>query len=382
MALILGTSGNDTRVGTTGDDTIRLFGGNDLGRGRGGGDTIYGGFGRDSLEGDNGDDRLYGGGDNDRLIGGNGDDRLWGGGGHDTLWAGAGDDRLSGDDGNDLLLVSGGGATDIAFGGNGHDRISGDQIDSFVAHGDSGNDEIEVGSGTLHGDAGNDALGVTYGGVAYGGAGHDRLDSNTWYGTAEGFGGSGNDRLDEWAIAHGGNGDDLIIGGEERYQGYVEGTLFGDAGKDLILGGGPDTVYGGAGNDALQGGQVWGGAGTDTFRFRGAHPDRYGPDSGYVWSNTIVRDFQANENILTTGQRLSSGDSYGIDGIYDVTLVPITREDISFSRSGNNLVLSTPSHPDSSGGMASSSMTLVGFFSNGFTYVTIDGQTVDVPGSA
>ncbi len=33
----------------------------------------------------------------------------------------------------------------------------------------------------------------------------------------------------------------------------------------------------------------------------------------------MVRDFQANENILTSGQRLSTGDSYGIDGIDDVT---------------------------------------------------------------
>ena len=374
MAIINGTTGNDSRIGTAGNDLITLFAGNDKGYGQNGNDMLFGGSGADSL---------YGGSGNDRLEGGISLDTLWGGGGHDTLRASAGNDRLYGEDGNDLILVSGDGVLPLralAFGGNGQDRISGDGSAGFVARGGSGHDDIEVGTGTVHGDSGSDILGVTYGGLAYGGADSDHMVSNTWYGTAEGFGGSGNDRLEEWSIAHGGDGDDLLVGSEERYHSYLEGTLFGDIGKDLILGGGPDTVYGGSGNDTLQGGQVWGGSGTDTFRFRGAHSDVYGADSGYVPSSTIVRDLQANESILTTGQRLSTGDSYGSDGIYNATLVPITRQDIAFTRSGNNLLLSTPGHPDSSGGMASSSMTLVGFFSNGFTYVTIDGHTVNVTG--
>src|ERR671918_237630 len=125
MAIINGTSGNDTLSGTAGDDTINGFGGNDLflAGSTGGDDLFYGGTGSDSIEfreratsavvvdfrtgtitggssgtisfinvervlGGNFDDILTGDAAGQNLTGRFGADTLWGGGGVDTLWGG------------------------------------------------------------------------------------------------------------------------------------------------------------------------------------------------------------------------------------------------------------------------------------------------------
>lgn len=95
MAIITGTSGNDTVTTTSssfgpqttaGNDSVDALGGNDLVRGGGGLDTLVGGSGNDSLFGDN---------DNDFLQGGDGDDELFGGAGNDIMDGGAGFDLVS-----------------------------------------------------------------------------------------------------------------------------------------------------------------------------------------------------------------------------------------------------------------------------------------------
>ncbi|MFO1068191.1 MAG: calcium-binding protein [Geminicoccaceae bacterium] len=141
MAVISGTSGNDTRIGSNAGDIIATGNGNDLifalqghdtARGDNGNDTawggdgrdwLYGGTGRDSLFGDAAGDRLDGGTDNDLLNGGTGDDTVWGGNGADQAWGADGDDSLYGGNGADL--VGGGDGDDLLQGGAGNDSLRG-----------------------------------------------------------------------------------------------------------------------------------------------------------------------------------------------------------------------------------------------------------------
>lgn len=76
----LGSSGDDVRVGSFGQNRIETFGG---------------------------DDRLLGLGEDDVLIAGAGNDQLSGGDGNDSLYGGTGNDVLRGQAGNDLLVGGG-----------------------------------------------------------------------------------------------------------------------------------------------------------------------------------------------------------------------------------------------------------------------------------
>ncbi|MGQ0619010.1 MAG: matrixin family metalloprotease [Panacagrimonas sp.] len=97
----LGTSGNDTIIGSGNGDVIQGGQGTDTLEGRGGGDRICGGDGNDTLKGGDGSDVLFGGKASDRIEGGNGTDQLNGNDGNDTLNGGSGSDNCRGDAGND-----------------------------------------------------------------------------------------------------------------------------------------------------------------------------------------------------------------------------------------------------------------------------------------
>lgn len=88
MALINGTNGDDTLIGTNEAD------------------TIFGSNGDDSLQGLEGDDLLYGGNGQDQLWGGDGKDTLEGGNGDDRLYTSYGYDDLTGGNGNDVFVLS------------------------------------------------------------------------------------------------------------------------------------------------------------------------------------------------------------------------------------------------------------------------------------
>jgi Ca2+-binding RTX toxin-like protein len=118
-----GGNGNQTIVGTTGDDDM------DGGNGR---DTLNGGDGNDKIDGGNDNDILIGGRGDDRIEGGNGDDTMMGGDGNDTLngendndvlTGGAGNDRLTGGSGSDLFVFGAGFGKDIVTDFAGNDRI-------------------------------------------------------------------------------------------------------------------------------------------------------------------------------------------------------------------------------------------------------------------
>jgi Ca2+-binding RTX toxin-like protein len=87
-------------------DGISVYAGN-------GNDTVVGTSGEDRLDGGNGNDNVYGLDGHDWLTGGNGDDALDGGTGNDRLEGERGDDRLTGGTGADLFLFGKSGGSDV-----------------------------------------------------------------------------------------------------------------------------------------------------------------------------------------------------------------------------------------------------------------------------
>jgi len=101
---IHGGSGEDTIVGSNGDDSISGDHHGDLLKGRLGDDEISGGHGADLIRGGQGEDRLLGDGGKDGVFGGRGDDDLDGGNGDDKLGGGRDDDELTGGLGQDVFV--------------------------------------------------------------------------------------------------------------------------------------------------------------------------------------------------------------------------------------------------------------------------------------
>lgn len=81
----LGSSGDDVRVGSFGQNRIETYGGDDRLLGLGEDDVLIAGAGNDQLSGGDGNDRLYGGTGNDVLRGQAGNDLLVGGAGADRF---------------------------------------------------------------------------------------------------------------------------------------------------------------------------------------------------------------------------------------------------------------------------------------------------------
>ncbi|MDA1166204.1 MAG: calcium-binding protein, partial [Planctomycetota bacterium] len=134
---IVGSSGNDTLKGGSGNDVIMASSGSDVVSGGAGDDFIFGSAGNDDLAGNDGDDRVFGGSGRDTMDGGQGADVLHGGSGADTVQGGDGDDEIQGGSGCDQLdgvdgedtLVGGGGRNSLA-GGTGTDVLNGNVVDN------------------------------------------------------------------------------------------------------------------------------------------------------------------------------------------------------------------------------------------------------------
>jgi hypothetical protein len=200
MAVIRGTSGNNSLSGTTAADTVLGLAGNDTLSGGNAGDTLVGDLGDDRLSGQEGNDTLWGGAGLDRLYAGNGNDVGTGGDANDSLFGEGGNDTLVGDGGQDS--INGASGTDTLSGADGNDTLSG-----------------AGGVDLLDGGIGNDTL--------WGGVGNDTA-----------LGGDGGDKLS-------GGGDSDVLSASNGND-----TLWGDAGTDTLTGGfGNDTLSGGNGND-------------------------------------------------------------------------------------------------------------------------------------
>ena len=202
MAIINGSTGNDTFRGTEGTSAI------DAWFGFAGDDIINTGSGQ-------GADIVYGGAGNDRLFGEDAEE-----------W-------LNGDDGNDHITVTG--YLGRAFGGLGDDLIIGSALPELL-YGGVGNDIIgSLGQGEAYGGAGNDRL---YGGIGfetiYGDEGNDVLYTDGGGGEAYGGNGNGNDTLT------GGTGADILSGGTGND--FYNFVGFGDVLIESNLGG-TDLVF-------------------------------------------------------------------------------------------------------------------------------------------
>lgn len=166
--LVLGSTGNDTKVSFSSDDQLFHMGeGNDFVVAGDGDDIVDGGSGADELKGGLGNDSLIGGTGNDTLAGGSGNDTLNGGDGND--WAsyngaanGVTVDLLSGTASNDGFgdtdtlysienvigskfndSITGDSGENILDGGAGNDTLSGGgEKDSYYFSGDFGEDTI------------------------------------------------------------------------------------------------------------------------------------------------------------------------------------------------------------------------------------------------
>jgi Ca2+-binding RTX toxin-like protein len=332
MAVITGTSGNDTLADTSGDDTINGLGGNDtINGGSGGSDVVNGGDGRDTLAfmtatsavvvdfvagtagtttftniekvvtGDF-NDQLTGDASAQNLTARSGSDTLWGAGGFDTLWGGSGADTFIfrefgsanadniGDwtSGSDTLLLDG--AIMTALGASG-DFTAGDArfwaSSTGIAH--DADDRIIFNSTTrqIFYDAdGNGSGAAQLIATLQAGATLVATDIAVEGGSGSGpiVGTEGNDTLT------GTTGDDTIdgLGGHDELRGLQ--------GADLVRGGaGNDTLFGHSDSgDGFEDGAVdtlEGGLGNDEYHVSGQDGDVILADAGgidtvYAWNSS------------------------------------------------------------------------------------------------
>ncbi len=133
--------GNDSVVGSAGQNYLRGEDGDDAISGGSSFDDINGNQGNDTASGGAGDDWVVGGRDNDALKGDLGDDIVYGNLGADTCEGGAGNDIVRGGQGDDQ--VSGGSGSDFVSGDKGADTISGGSgADIFHTFGDASIDRV------------------------------------------------------------------------------------------------------------------------------------------------------------------------------------------------------------------------------------------------
>jgi Ca2+-binding RTX toxin-like protein len=252
----------DAITATLGDGNDRFNGGFDLFdvvadvRGQGGSDSLTGTV-----------DGTYDGGDGDDTLRslGFGDERYVGGGGTDTVTFGFGAYATIGpaadDDGGtrvdaDIERILGGNGSDDFFvgptAGTGH-VISGGGGDDFLSYGQAGGPVVVTLDGVANDGTGGRTDNVDVESVS-GSAGDDLLVGND---ASNGlFGNSGRDRL--VGDPGDGGGPDRLFGGtgDDLLEGRGGGdTLDGGDGGDRLLGAaGGDTLDGGPGADALEGG--------------------------------------------------------------------------------------------------------------------------------
>jgi len=292
----LGNDASETLFGFDSNDVITAKGGDDVVYAQGGNDNISGGEGNDSIYGQGGNDILLGDTGNDVIDGGLGDDIVYGGSGNDSIKAGGGFDVLYGGDGNDTIdstlaptgyqslarstVFVGGAGDDVVYAQGGNDSISGGEGNDTI-YGQNGND-------LLFGDSGNDVIdGGSGDDIVYGGSGNDSIKAGGGFDVLNG--GDGNDSLDSSLVPTG-------------YQSLSRSTVF----------------IGGAGDDYLVGSLA-----SDIYRF--------GKGDGH----DMIDDYDDPD----TGRYSQYSSKYG--NLTDVIEfgTGITKEDLSFSKSGNDLVI-------------------------------------------
>jgi Ca2+-binding RTX toxin-like protein len=253
IEVVIANAGNDVIDARGTAVSMAIYGG-------AGDDRIYAGDGSTILEGMDGNDVLIGGAENDILFGGFGDNFLFGGGGDDLFYITS-------------LNPGGGFSTNILYGGeyDADDWSSGIRV--VIPAGGPGIDTVSV-----VGTAGTFVtLGYNGIDIAIGNAGADNIEAITFAGTAPAalsyllIGNDGNDFLSGGGTGsslYGGNGDDTLQGRSQQGGFSFGNRLYGDAGNDTILNTATNYAYGGDGNDTIHAAansEAWGDAGDDLF---------------------------------------------------------------------------------------------------------------------
>jgi len=310
------------RYGTASDDTFslnssyinephNLFG-------RTGNDHLQTGAANDALFGEDGDDYLDAGEGNDLLVGGAGNDSLLGGSGNDFLKGGLGGDYLYGNAGDDTYYYSGG-------------RDSFNELNSDETN-VGGMDTIRLSEAFTTDSIKQVTMGMT-GGVAdrativFVDNLHELILHNFHYTNSE-------LHFEQFIFGDGRvmNADLLrnkssltFSNPDEDNTAWVAGSdpfiFFAGKGNDDIRGSSNDDVfYGGSGNDKLTGDN-----GHDTFIGETGNDHQIGGLGGDLY---IYRVGDGSDTILDKG---------GVDSL-DLT-EGIVREDLTFSRVGDNLII-------------------------------------------
>ncbi len=313
------------------------------------------------------------------VIGTDGNDTLTGTSGNDTMDGRSGSDTLNAGAGNDTLLFSAdatAGFFDVAVnvgspgvpGSHAIQSLLGRKMTHDTFNGGEGRDLL-MGTGTddvlfldarsgapriadieaIDAGAGNDVIDLTstrfsYGDVVLdGGTGNDVLWANA--GNDVLFGGDGSDTLDGGAghdILQGGAGNDTLR--DRTGAGLLDGgaggdTLFGGAGNEFFLGGtGNDTILTGAGADVIAFNR---GDGRDALYASGAPQGSVLSLGGGISCDDLTFSKSGNDLVLETG----AGDAILLKGWYSysrnrnvLTLQMIEEASEDFNVSGGNVL--------------------------------------------
>ncbi|MGE3612525.1 MAG: calcium-binding protein [Sulfurimonas sp.] len=331
--------------------------------------------------------------ENDRLELGEGDDTIDMLEGDDTLFAGAGDDTIIGGKGSDDLQGGLGNDTYIYNRGDGNDTIYDDSSFGYQnsRKENAGNDTLRFGEGITQED-----LIIQYSGpdliIALKEEGkvfeelsdtiliQNYTDTNN---KIENILFSDGSNITINGIKNGTDGNDTLNFKDATEDLVLQGLrgrdfIHGGSGDDVIQGNsGTDDLYGGAGDDTIIGGQesdfLAGGAGNDTYVFnRGDGVDVILDDNRPEYESFGSTNIKVDRLL----KRMEIGDTAQVDAGYDTLKfgAGITREDISYEISGNNLQIHIA-------GGTNDSITIVNYLSTKNRVENIlldDGTTIDL----
>lgn len=287
--VVQGTSAGETLNGLDGfKNTLYGNEGDDILNGKSGNDLLFGGAGNDDLRGDYGDDQLFGGDGNDRLHGGYGRDTLHGEAGDDTLYGSNYATILTGGSGNDTLVGDAYAYEGSSFeGGTGNDIITGTrQADLYTFNLGDGHDTLQENSNSTAVDILRFGPGLAASDfrisrnadklVLAHVNGTDSITIQNWFSTSTGYRIERFEFNDGTVWTHEALSATLLVqvgtAAAETLTGayYYNDLLFGGAGNDVLNGGyGNDLLVGEQGDDAFNGEAgidlVAGGQGNDTY---------------------------------------------------------------------------------------------------------------------
>jgi len=275
--------------------------------------------------GTDGSENINGSMGNDVILGLGGDDSLNGYAGDDRLDGGTGNDALNGHDGNDTYVFGKGYGQDVVF-----DYAGFDSIQMGIG--------IKASDVTVTRDDSNLYLSIQ--------GSDDKLTLQGWYWSPslqiervifeDGTIWDKDTLLSHIEILPGTDGNDAIYGTDRAdiLNGAAgDDSLYGYAGNDILLGGnGNDVLYGSTGNNLMSSGAgddtVAGGADNEFF-VGGSGNDTIDTSTGYD-----VVAFNRGDGQDVINASVGSDNTLSLGG-------GITYADLLFSKSGNDLILTT-----------------------------------------